>query len=154
MNGSVPWNKLKNEVATEYNDFNIIRGKEYIKIGKRFWLGYFCLVDGSGGLTIGDDVTLASGVHVYTHDSTKFRVFGGEKDVINGTHVEKKPVVIGNNVQIGAGSIILMGVTIGDNVVIGASSLVNKDIPSNSVAVGNPAKVIKKVDMINKEFIK
>jgi acetyltransferase-like isoleucine patch superfamily enzyme len=53
--------------------------------------------------------------------------------------------VIGNNVQIGANSIIAPGVTIGDNVVIGALSYVNKDIPSNSVAVGAPCKVIKTI---------
>ena len=52
---------------------------------------------------------------------------------------------IGNNVQIGANSVVLKGVTIGDNVIIGALSLVKDDIPSNSIAVGSPCKVIKRV---------
>ncbi len=54
------------------------------------------------------------------------------------------PVTIGNHVWIGGGVIILPGVTIGDNVVIGAGSVVTKDIPSDSVAYGNPCRVVKK----------
>ena len=56
-----------------------------------------------------------------------------------------KRVTIGKNVWIGSGSIILPGVSIGDNSIIGAGSVVNKDIPENSIAVGNPCKVIKKI---------
>ena len=58
-----------------------------------------------------------------------------------------KKVIIGNNVWIGSGSIILPGTSIGDNAIIGAGSVVNKDIPENTIAVGNPAKVIKKIDI-------
>jgi maltose O-acetyltransferase len=54
-----------------------------------------------------------------------------------------EPVIIGDNVWIGGSVTILPGVTIGDNVTIGAGSVVTKDIPSNSIAVGNPCKVIK-----------
>ena len=53
------------------------------------------------------------------------------------------PVIIGNNVWIGGGAIILPGVTIGDNVVIGAGSIVTKDIPDNVIAAGNPYRVIR-----------
>ncbi len=56
-----------------------------------------------------------------------------------------KPITVGDNVWIGGNVVVLPGVTIGDNVVIGAGSIVNKDIPSNSVAVGNPCRVIKKL---------
>ena len=56
-----------------------------------------------------------------------------------------KPITVGNNVWIGGNVCVLPGVTIGDNVVIGAGSVVNKDIPSNAVAVGNPCKVIKEI---------
>ena len=55
-----------------------------------------------------------------------------------------KPIKVGNNVWIGGNVCVMPGVTIGDNVVIGAGSVVNKDIPSNVVAVGNPCKVLKK----------
>ncbi len=57
-----------------------------------------------------------------------------------------KPVKIGNNVFIGAGSIILPGVTIEDNCIIGAGSLVNKNIPKNTIAAGSPVKIIKHIE--------
>ena len=65
-----------------------------------------------------------------------------KKDPLNGNHIERAPVKIGNNVQIGTNSVILPGVTIGDNVIIGALTLVNKDIPSNCKAVGSPVKIL------------
>jgi maltose O-acetyltransferase len=54
-----------------------------------------------------------------------------------------KPITIGDNVWLGGGAIVLPGVTIGDNTVIGAGAVVTKDIPANSVAVGNPARVVR-----------
>lgn len=82
---------------------------------------------------IGDNVTLAAGVYILAHDtSTKYWL----------GHTKVKNTRIGNNVFIGAGSFILPGVTIGDNVIIGAGSVITKDIPSDSVAAGNPAKVL------------
>ena len=56
-----------------------------------------------------------------------------------------EPIVVGNNVWIGGNCCVLPGVTIGDNVVIGAGSVVNKNIPSNSVAVGNTCRIIKEI---------
>jgi galactoside O-acetyltransferase len=57
-----------------------------------------------------------------------------------------KPVNIGKNCWMGAGAIILPGITIGDNTVIGAGSVVTKDIPANVVAVGNPCKVLREIN--------
>ena len=62
------------------------------------------------------------------------------------------PVTIGNNVWIGAGSVILPGVTIGENTVIGAGSVVTKDIPANVVAVGNPCRVMREIGVHDREF--
>jgi len=135
------WNTLKNAVGTDYNNFCIIRGHQYIKFGEDVWIGYFTLIDGSGGLEIGNKVSISSGVHIYTHSSMNYRKFDLKKDPINGTHIDRAPVKIGNNVQIGANSIVLPGVTIGNNVIIGALSLVNKDIPDNSTAYGSPIKI-------------
>lgn len=84
-------------------------------------------------IEIGDDVTLAPRVHVLAHDASTKRELG---------YTRIARVRIGNNVFVGAGSIILPGVTIGNNVIIGAGSVVTKDIPDNSVAAGNPCKVI------------
>lgn len=145
MNNLPEWNSLKNEVGKEFNDFCIIRGKQHLKMGEDVWIGYFCLIDASGGLEIGNKVSISSGVHIYTHDSSNFRVHDLPKDPISGSHIDRAPVKIGNNVQIGANSVIAKGVTIGDNVIIGALSFVNKDIPSNSIAVGSPCHVIKTI---------
>lgn len=62
------------------------------------------------------------------------------------------PVRIGNNVWIGANSVILPGITIGDNSVIGAGSIVTKDIPENVVAVGNPCRVLRPISERDKEY--
>ena len=62
------------------------------------------------------------------------------------------PVHIGRNCWIGAGAVILPGVTIGDNSVIGAGSVVTKDIPENVVAVGNPCRVLRKIDEHDREY--
>jgi acetyltransferase-like isoleucine patch superfamily enzyme len=145
MTGLPPWNELTNETLLSYNSFNIFRGKQFIILGDDVWVGYFTLIDGSGGLTIGNKVSISSGVHIYTHDSSKFRAYDLDKDSQNGTHIKRSPVKIGNNVQIGANSIITKGVTIGNNVIIGALTLVNKDIPDNSFVTGNPM-IIKKLN--------
>lgn len=145
MNGLPPWNEIKNEIGKEFNEFNIIRGKQFIEFGKDIWIGYFCLIDGSGGLKIGNNVTVASGVHIYTHDSSMFRAIGLPKDPINGTHIKRNPVTIGNNVQIGANSVILPGINIGNNIIIGALTLVNKDIPDGHIAVGSPVRILRKI---------
>lgn len=86
---------------------------------------------------IGDKVTLAPRVHILAHDASTCHFIG---------YARIGNVNIGNNVFVGAETVILPGVTIGDNVVIGANSTVSKDIPSNSVAVGSPARVVCSID--------
>lgn len=87
-------------------------------------------------ITIGDHTTLTD-VKVLAHDASTFKEIGFTK---------MGKVSIGSHCFIGAKSLILPGVTIGDYVIIGAGSVVSKDIPSNSVAVGNPCRVIKSYD--------
>ena len=122
-------NKLRGETDIEAL---VARG---LTIGKNYKILHGCIIDYSHcwHITIGDDVTLAPRVHILAHDAST-------KNYINYTKIAN--VKIGNNVFIGAGSIILPGVTIGNDVIIGAGSIVSKDIPDNSLAVGNPAKVI------------
>jgi acetyltransferase-like isoleucine patch superfamily enzyme len=64
------------------------------------------------------------------------------------------PITVGNNVWIGAGTIVLAGVTIGDNTVIGAGSVVTKDIPSGVLAVGVPCRVMRKITEEDKDKYK
>lgn len=106
-----------------------------LKIGNECNIMGECIIDPSHCwlIEIGDRVTMAPKVHVLAHDASTKRILGYTR--INRT-------IIGNDVFIGAGAIILPGITIGDNVIIGAGSIVSKNIPRDSVAVGNPARVI------------
>ena len=106
-----------------------------MKVGKNFGRLNGVILDPSHCwlIEIGDDVTLAPRVHILCHDAST-------KAFMNYTKVGN--VIIGNRVFIGAESVVLPGVTIGDDVVIGANSTVTHNIPSNSVAVGSPARVI------------
>lgn len=111
-----------------------------IEIGENFFANMnFVILDGAK-VTIGDNVFIAPNVGIYTA--------GHPLDVAqrNAGLEYAYPVTIGNNVWIGAQVSILPGVTIGDNTVIGAGSVVTKDIPSNSVAVGNPCRIIKSIN--------
>lgn len=98
-------------------------------------------------VTIGDNVTLASGSKLLTHD-------GSTKKILGYSRVGR--IDIGNDVFIGASSIVLPNVKIGDKVIVGAGSIVTKDIPDNSVVVGNPAHIIGSyddyVDKCKKQF--
>jgi acetyltransferase-like isoleucine patch superfamily enzyme len=101
-----------------------------------------CYLEGEGGLSIGSDVSIAHGVTIMTteHD------YDVSKGKMRDAPVKRAPVSIGDDVWIGAGVKILAGVTIGDHVVVGAGAVVTRDIPSNSLAVGVPARVIKRLD--------
>lgn len=106
------------------------------------------------------NLTMVDDTHIYVGDNT---MFGPNVTIATAGHPilpelrEKAyqynaPVHIGKNYWLGAGVIVLPGITIGDNVVIGAGSIVTKDIPSNVVAVGNPCKVLRPVNDRDKEF--
>lgn len=95
-------------------------------------------------ITIGDNVKIGGGVCIYDTDfhSLDPVIRRSSEDLTNRA---EKPVVIGNDVFIGAKSIILKGVTIGDNSVIGAGSVVTKSVPANQIWAGNPAKFIRNI---------
>lgn len=94
-------------------------------------------------ISIGDNCKITEGVKIIAHDYSWENLVGIYKEIIP---TGPKKISIGNNVFIGMNSIILGPVKIGDNVIIGANSLVKKDIPSNVVAAGNPAKVICSIE--------
>jgi acetyltransferase-like isoleucine patch superfamily enzyme len=119
-------------------DFSTINnGVGDILIGDKTIIGIGCTL--IGPLTIGDDVMLAQNIvlsalnHSYQDVSVSPSV----------QEVTCKPIVISDRVWIGANSVITAGVTLGRHSIVGAGSVVTKDIPDYSVAVGNPAKVIK-----------
>lgn len=110
-----------------------------LKIGKDCDIQSECIIDWSHCwlIEIGDRVTFAPRVYVLAHDASTKRPLG---------YTALGRVKIGNDVFVGAGTIILPGVEIGDRVVIGAGSVVSKSIPTGSVAIGNPARVIASFD--------
>lgn len=103
-----------------------------------------CIIDETRPwmIEIGRNVSITEGVTILTH-GYDWSVFKGLYGDVLGSAGRVK---IGDNVFIGMNSTILKGVTIGNNVVIGANSLINKDIPDNSVVVGNPQRVVCDID--------
>ena len=113
---------------------------EFIILGNNFFANYGCkLVDG-GTIRFGDDVLVGPGCTFVTvnHAIDPDRRLAGV--------MQCKPITVGNNVWFGAEVTVCPGVTIGDNCVIGAGSVVTKDIPANTVAAGNPCKVIRTLE--------
>ena len=106
------------------------------------------------------NLTLVDDTHIYVGDHT---MIGPNVIIATGGHPVlpelreqgyqyNMPVHIGRNCWIGAGAIILPGVTIGDNTVVGAGSVVTKDLPANVVAVGNPCRVLREINDRDREF--
>ena len=110
-----------------------------VRVGSHTWIGPMTLLDGSGGLAIGDGCDLSAGAQIYTHDTVRRVLTGGAAEA------ERAPVSIGNRVHVGAGAIILMGTSVGECSVIGAGSVVNRPIPAYTVAAGVPCRPIGKV---------
>ena len=92
-------------------------------------------------ITLGNNVHIVGGTLFLTHDGGTLIL----RDKIPDLELTA-PIIVGDNVYIGARTIIMPGVTIGNNVIIGAGAIVTKNIPNNSVAAGVPAKVIKSID--------
>lgn len=110
-----------------------------IEIGENFYSNHNLVILNGAKVEIGDNVFIAPNCCITTAGHPI------NIDERNRGLEYAYPIKIGNNVWIGAGVNILPGVTIGDNVTIGAGSVVNKSIPANSIAVGNPCKVIKTI---------
>lgn len=157
----IEYSQMKYTLPELYKEKNIAYTKLF-NAGKNFVVGYdtfisrthglagsisidnnvvicnHCVIDYSGGLTIGENTTISDGVKIYTH----------KHDIYKFTHrmpnnVIAASVQIGKGVWIGANSIILPGVTIGDYAVVAAGSVVTKDIKNYWIVGGNPAKFIK-----------
>jgi len=119
--------------GTSIYDSVLVLGK--VQVGRSTWIGPQVILDGSGGLTIGDYCSISAGVQIYTHDSVHWALSGG-----TAPH-DRAPTNIGNNCYLGPNAIIAKGVSIGDCCVIGANSLVLNDIPPRSKAFGTPCRV-------------
>ena len=116
-------------------------GLKNVHVGKNVIFNFnVCLVD-DADIFIGDDCLIGPGCHLITaqHPVSPALRKGEEKLQYN------KPIHIGNNVWLGAGVIVLPGVTIGDNSIVAAGSVVTKDIGENVIVAGSPAKVLRQI---------
>ncbi len=112
----------------------------YISIGKNVFINHACSFLDMGGITIEDNVLIGPKVNLVSEnhpiDPTQ------RKSLIG------KPILIKKNAWIGASATILPGITIGENSIVAAGSIVTKDVPSNTIVAGNPAKKIKSIAQI------
>lgn len=117
-----------------------------ITIGNHFYANFDCIMIDIAAITIGDNVMFGPRVCLYTAGHPI------DPTVRNNGLEFGKPITIGNNVWIGGSVVVNPGVKIGDNVIIGSGSVVTKDIPANTIAVGNPCRVSRNITQKDKEY--
>ncbi|MFB9376983.1 sugar O-acetyltransferase [Kineococcus gynurae] len=111
----------------------------WVSIGAGTFVNYGLVALDVARITIGADCAIGPNVQLLTPTHPL------DPDLRRAKLEAAKPIVIGDNVWIGGGAIVLPGITIGDHAVIGAGAVVTRDVPARSVAVGNPARVVRTV---------
>lgn len=113
---------------------------EELEIGCNVSIQPQTYIDCFGGVVIGDDVSIAQGVSIISHTHN----FDDINEKIKDQGSTKQPIVIGNNVWIGAQAVILGNVTIGDNSIVGAGAVVKHNVDPNTIVAGIPARLIRR----------
>lgn len=129
-----------------------------IQIGDNCFMNFSSLIGAMDSVTIGDNVIIATNVRIFDNNNHPTSPAMREKmsqgdfygDLWTWRYAEHKPVVIGDNVWIGEYSTILKGVTIGKGSIVASHSVVTKDVPEYTIVAGNPAKVVKKLESVDK----
>lgn len=117
-----------------------------IEVGENFFANYNLTILDVGKVKIGDNAQIAPNVSIYTAGHPI------HPDSRNSGYEYGIPITIGDNVWIGGNTCIMPGVTIGNNVVIGAGSVVTKDLPDNVIAVGNPCRILRKISEEDRDY--
>ena len=112
--------------------------------GKNVWVGENSIVDASGGLSVGDHTTIATGVFVWSHTSVLASLMGDNQP--GNQWIRRSATGIGRRTFIGGPSVIYPGVNIGDGVIVMPMSVVTADVPDNVMVAGAPARVIRNID--------
>jgi lipopolysaccharide O-acetyltransferase len=129
--------------------FQAIKGQPTLQIGRNVQINDSVHIGAIESVVIGDHTLIASRVFISDHNHGNYHIqgYGSGPDIPPASRpLSSKPVHIGRNVWLGEQVCILPGVTIGDGVIVGANSVVTHDIPSNSIAAGNPARLIRVFD--------
>lgn len=117
---------------------------EQLQCGEHVWIGENAIVDASGGLSIGDHTTIATGVYVWTHTSVLSSLMGNNQP--GNPYIRREPTHIGARCFIGGPSVIYPGVRLGDGVVVLPMSVVTEDVPANTMVAGSPARKVRDID--------
>lgn len=120
--------KIEEGKLTKYNW--MVQHKDKLKLGYKTDVGAFTYINAQNGVTIEDRVQIGSHCAIYS---------------VSTIDDKKGPVLLKKNCRIGSHSVIMPGVTVGENSVVGAFSFVNESVPANTVAVGVPTKIVKKL---------
>lgn len=118
----------------------------HIEVGKNFFANYNCTILDVAKVKIGDNCMFAPNVAIYTAGHPV------HPDTRNSLYEYGKEITIGDNVWLGGNTVVCPGVHIGNNVVIGAGSVVTRDIPDMVIAAGNPCKVIRPITEADRRF--
>ena len=137
------WERAKRlgfgEGASIYNSA-LVYGE--VAVGEQTWIGPYTLLDGSGGgLKVGSYCAISAGVFIYTHDTVMWALSGGQFPR------RTAPVSIGDCCYIGSQCVIAAGVTIGSRCLVAANSFVNRDVPSETIVGGSPARPLGRVEV-------
>lgn len=130
---------MPEETAHPYHPSAVLIGSP--DIGEGTWVGPFCLLDGSGGLTIGAGCDISAGAHIYSHTTVRRCVTGR-----GYPETDRAATSIGDRTHVGANAVVLMGVHIGSHCVVGAGAVVTHDVPDGTCVVGVPARPAGRVD--------
>jgi acetyltransferase-like isoleucine patch superfamily enzyme len=110
-----------------------------VTIGDHTWVGPFCLLDGSGSLSIGSYCSISTGTQILTHDTIRWALSGGR------AAYERSPVRIGDRCFLGVNAVVTRGVTIGAGSMIAAGAVVTDDVAEKTIVAGVPARPIGRV---------
>jgi acetyltransferase-like isoleucine patch superfamily enzyme len=125
--------------GTSIYDSAIVIGD--VVVGQNTWIGPNTVLDGSGGLVIGDNCSISAGVQIYSHSSVEWAVSRGQSDI------RRRATRIGDQCYIGPNAVIEAGTEMGQACVVGAFSLVRGSVPNRSKVFGVPARIAGEVDM-------
>ena len=142
---------------TRISDTAFFYHQENIKIGNNVFVGHYTIIDGTGGLEIGEGTQLAAWAGIFTHSShIAIRIYGKHYQDVPESEKQGyaiKNVTIGKYVFIGARALVLPGVSIGDGALVAAGSIVRKDVNAFDIVSGNPAEVVGDTRKVDKPYL-